>query len=196
MFKLLFSRKYGQKIDRERSEQLLPLPSPRQVGENKQSLFFIVSVPILGRRFGQGIPARSIPLASSILHLLHSTWHLSILPTPLPPLFSRAHLLKIVFLNFTPSSAEFTRILRHAPSTAGTQPTEQHRPSAACAEQAGSRQAALLTALLRTTVRLYNNPVTSVFPTAERGRLCIKGSVLKREEYFPMRNQHPHKTKS
>lgn len=43
---------------------------------------------------------------------------------------------------------------------------------------------------------LHNDPVTPTLPTAARGRLCIKGSVLKREEYFPRRNQHPHKTKS
>lgn len=45
----------------ERSKQLLSLPSPCQAGENEQSLFFTVSVPVLGRRFRQGIPARSIP---------------------------------------------------------------------------------------------------------------------------------------
>lgn len=30
-----------------------------------------------------------------------------------------------------------------------------------------------------------NNPFPSAISAAERGRLCIKGSVLKREEYFP-----------
>lgn len=50
--------------------------------------------------------------------------------------------------------------------------------------------------LLHTRLCLENNPLASTLPSAKGGRLCIKGSVLKREEYFPMKNQHPHKTKS
>lgn len=87
VFKLPFSKKYGQKTDRERSNQLLSLPSPRQVGEKEHSLVFIMSVPIWGRRLRQGIPARSIPLgffqpASS------APQHLS---PPLPPFSRQSH---------------------------------------------------------------------------------------------------------
>lgn len=99
-FNLLFSRKYKQKMDRERSKQFLCLPSPHQI-------------------------------------------------------------------RWSPST--FQRMLQ------GTQPADT---------------------LLHTRLCLDNNPLASMLPSAKGGRLCIKGSVLKREEYFPMKNQHPHKTKS
>lgn len=136
-------------MDRERSNQLLPLPSPRQAGEKEYSLVSIMSVPIWGRRLRQGIPDRSIPLASSNLHLL-APQH------PSPPLLSH--------LSYN-SHTELARVQAHSKDAA---------PSIHC---------------------LHNNPVTPTLPTAERGRLCIKGSVLKREEYFPRKNQHPQKTK-
>lgn len=66
-------------------------------------------------------------------------------------------------------------------------------PSKGCSKDSGLQPA---NTLLHTRLCLDNNPQTSTLPSAKGGRLYIKGSVLKRGEYFPVKNQHPHETKS
>lgn len=152
----------------ERSKQLLFPSSPCQGGENKQSLFFSQLLLILGRRQGRECQPQSI-LTPSILHFLHSKWH----PGILSPLSSPGPTL--VLLNSTPNRLVSKCIPRDAPRIQGH---------------------SLPTPSFHTSPRLDdNNPQTSTLPSAKGGRLCIKGSVLKRE-YLPMKNQHPPKTKS
>lgn len=158
VFKLLYSRKYGQKKDRERSEQHLSLPSPRQVGENEQSLVFITSVPILGRRFRQGIPARSIPLVSCIFCTARGA-SASFPTAPTSPLQGPPSPDSLPKLHI-----ELARV---------------HLHPKACSQDA-TLSPVRLTALLPTTGRLYNHPGNPTLPTAERGRLCIKRQCIKK----------------
>lgn len=91
-----------------------PFPLHARLGRTNNPCFSSHLFPISGRRFRQGIPARILCPAQHV-----APQHPS---PPLPPLLSRAHLLQIIFPNFTPSSAEFTGVPRRAPSAAGTQP--------------------------------------------------------------------------
>lgn len=104
--------------------------------------------------------------ASSALHVAPKHPSLAFLP-----LLSKARFLKIMFLNL---------IHRHPEQCWNP---ASHRAATAAA-QAGGRQ---LSIQLHHTCShtALNNPFPSAISTAERGRLCIKGSVLKREEYFP-----------
>lgn len=99
VFNLLFSRKYGQKMDRE--IQTTPVSSLSTPGWGEQT------IPVLqhncyhfGKEMQAGNASQKRPLTSSILHFLHSTWNLRILPhlsSPRPT---------FVFLNSTPNPLE------------------------------------------------------------------------------------------
>lgn len=162
------SRKHEQKADRDTNNSCF-FPLHARLGRTNNPCSWS---QLLTFWEGDAVRECQLQVSPDFFHPAFSAQHMA---PQHPPHFSSPGPTS-VFLNSTPDLLESECIPRDAPRIQGRSlPTPSFTPDYVC---------------------LDNNPQASTLLSAKGGRLCIKGSVLKREEYFPMKNQHPHKTKS